>query len=88
MKIVAGLKAAAKSLASPPKAQSFRAAGKQIECPHCANVLFHKKRFSLSTASSAMSNTEWTDHEACVLICANCTRLEWFYDNLDEQPGA
>jgi len=34
MKIVAGLKAAAKSLVSGPKAESFRVAGKQVVCPH------------------------------------------------------
>ncbi len=82
MNIVAGLKAAAKSIATKPKAESFRAAGKLVECPHCENILFHKKKFSLNTAMSSLTGTEWTDREACVLVCANCSRIEWFYDDL------
>jgi len=82
MKIIAGLKAAAKSLSTGPKAESFRAAGKQCECPHCENVLFHKKKASLNTALSSLSGTEWYDHEACILVCANCSRIGWFYDDL------
>jgi predicted nucleic-acid-binding Zn-ribbon protein len=82
MNIVAGLKAAGKTLASGPKAESFRAAGKQIECPHCENILFHKKKVSLNTALSSLVNLEWTDREASVLVCANCSRIDWFYDDL------
>lgn len=82
MNIVAGLKAAAKSIVAAPKAQSFRVVGKQVECPHCENILFHKRKASLNTASSSLTNTEWTDHQASVLVCANCSRLEWFYDDL------
>jgi predicted nucleic-acid-binding Zn-ribbon protein len=87
MKIVAGLKAAAKALAKGPNAESFRADGKIIVCPHCENTLFRKKKVSLNTAWSAMASIEWTDHEACVLVCANCSRMEWFYDDLKpEKP--
>jgi hypothetical protein len=25
---------------------------------------------------------EWADREASVLVCANCSRIEWFYDDL------
>jgi len=89
MKIVAGMKAAAKSLVSTtksgslftgPKARSFHAADKQVECPHCENILFHQRKASLNTAVSSMTNTEWTDPEACILVCANCSRLLWFLD--------
>ena len=82
MNIIAGLKAAAKSLAAGPKAQSFRTAGKQVVCPQCENTLFRKGKASLNTASSSRSGTEWLDHEACVLVCANCSRIEWFYNDL------
>jgi hypothetical protein len=88
MNIVAGLKAAAKSLAAGPKAQSFRAAGKIVKCHHCENILFRKRKASLNTAASSLSGTEWTDHEACVLVCANCTRIEWFFDDLEPEPDA
>jgi uncharacterized protein len=87
MKITAGLKAAAKALVAGPKAESFRAGGKLIECPHCENVLFHKKKISLNTAFSSLANLEWTDREACVLVCANCSRIEWFYDDLTPEKA-
>jgi hypothetical protein len=84
MKIVAGLKAAAKAFVVP-KAQSFRAGGELVECAHCENVLFHKKKASLNTAFSSLTNTEWSDREACILVCANCSRIEWFYDDIEEE---
>lgn len=87
MKITAGLKAAAKSLVAGRKAESFRACGKLVECPHCENILFHKRKVSLSSAFSALTNTEWTDKEASVLVCANCSRIEWFYDDLDPEKA-
>lgn len=87
MKIVQGLKAAAKSLVSGPKAESFHAAGKQVECPHCENILFHKRKASLNTALSSLTNTEWTDRQACVLVCANCAHMVWFYDDLQSDKA-
>ena len=69
------------------KAQSFRAAGKLVECRHCENILFHKRKASLSTALTALVNLEWTDREACVLVCANCSRIEWFYDDLEAEKA-
>ena len=52
MKIGRRLKAAAANLLASPKAESFRAGGKLIECRHCENILFHKRRASLNTAVS------------------------------------
>lgn len=85
MKIVAGLKAAKKALVAGPKAESFRAGGKLVECAHCENVLFLKKKASLSTSFSSLTNTEWLDPQACILICANCSRIEWFNDELKKE---
>ena len=82
MKIAAGIKAAAKAFVSGPKAESFRAGGKIVECPHCENILFHKKKASLNTAWSSLTGTEWMDREACALVCANCSRIELFYEDL------
>jgi len=81
MNIAAGLKATAKSLTTAPKAESFRAGGKPIECPHCENILFHKKKASLNFAMS------WAKRQATVLVCANCSRLEWFYDDVEEEKA-
>ncbi len=75
------------SILPRPKAESFRAAGKLVECRHCENILFHKRKASLSTALTALVNLEWTDREACVLVCANCSRIEWFYDDLEAEKA-
>lgn len=88
MKIVAGLKAAAKALATGPRAESFHVAGKQVECPHCENILFHRRPVSLNTSLSSLTHTEWTDREASALVCANCSRIEWFYDELKPDPAS
>ena len=87
MKITRGIKAAAKALVSPPSADSYRAGGKLVECPQCANVLFRKKKASLNTALSALTHTEWSDQEACVLVCANCSRIVWFYDDVEAEKA-
>ncbi len=81
------MKAAAKAFVSDPKAESFRAAGKLVECRHCENTLFHKKKASLNTAFSSLAGTEWADKEVCVLVCANCSRMEWFYDDLKAEDA-
>jgi hypothetical protein len=88
MKIARGLKAAAKALVNAPAAESFHVAGKQVECPHCENILFHKREASLNTALSSLTHLEWTDREATVLICANCSRMEWFYDKVTADEPA
>lgn len=87
MRIAAGLKAAAKALVAGPKAQSFRAGGKVVECRHCENILFHKRKASLNTALSSLTSTEWADREACALVCANCSRIELFYDDLKPEDS-
>ena len=87
MNIGRGLKAAAKALVSGPKARSFRAGGKIVECRHCENVLFHQRKASLNTALSSLTSTEWSDREACVLVCANCSRMEWFFDDLHPEDA-
>jgi DNA-directed RNA polymerase subunit RPC12/RpoP len=87
MNIKRGLKAAAKSLFSPSKPESFRKAGKVIECPHCENILFRKRKGSLNTSASSLTGTEWLDHEAFLLICSNCSRIEWFHEEPENEKG-
>jgi RNase P subunit RPR2 len=69
------------ALLSGPKARSFRVVGKQVVCRHCENILFHDRKASLNTSASELFNVAWLDRQARVLICAHCTRLEWFHDS-------
>jgi hypothetical protein len=87
MNIKRGIKAAAKALVSGPRAKSYRAGGKLIECPVCENTLFRMRKASVSTAWSALTGMEWTDHEASILECANCSRMEWFYDEPEAEKA-
>lgn len=63
-----------------PKARSFRVEGKQVVCPHCENILFHDRKAALNTRATELLGVAWTDREATLLVCANCTRIEWFLD--------
>lgn len=69
------------ALFSGPAARSFHVEGKQVVCPHCENILFHDRRGSVNTAATELFNLAWSDRQARVLICANCSRMEWFYDD-------
>jgi hypothetical protein len=64
-----------------PAARSFRVEGKQVVCPHCENVLFHDRKATLNTRASEFFGFAWADRQAKLLICANCTRIEWFADS-------
>ncbi len=87
MNITKGLKAAAKAFVSGPKPESFRAGGKLVACSHCENILFHSKKASLNRAFSSLAGTEWLDKEACVLVCANCSKMEWFFEDLNAEEA-
>jgi RNase P subunit RPR2 len=69
------------ALFSGPGARSFRVANQQVVCRHCQNILFHDRKASLNTSASELFNVAWLDRQARILICANCSRLEWFHDD-------
>ncbi len=69
------------ALFSGSGARSFRVVDKQVVCPHCENILFHDRKATLNTRASELFNVAWADRQARVLICANCSRLEWFHDD-------
>ncbi len=80
-RVVAGMKAAAKALVTP-EPLVFRSDNKIVTCAHCNGLRFLKRRVSLNTAGSSLISAEWLDKEACALICARCTRIQWFYEDL------
>ncbi len=88
MKLIKGLKAAARALVSGAPAGAFTVGGRKVTCPHCGGTLFSKRRASLNTAASAATNTEWLDSEATVLVCASCSRLEWFLSPVEPEKSA
>lgn len=81
-KIVARLSAAAKALVTP-EPLIFRSAGKVVKCHHCSGLRFVKRSVSMNTGDSELLGVAFLDPEACVLVCAKCSRLEWFARALD-----
>jgi predicted nucleic-acid-binding Zn-ribbon protein len=75
-----GLKAAAKALVAAPPPAPVTIARRALVCPHCEGTRFVTTKVSLNTRGSSFLNVEWLDKEASVMICASCTRMEWFYD--------
>lgn len=61
---------------NPP--QNYDIAGKPVQCPHCANAIFVKRRILLNTRGATFFNFDWLNKEANVLTCTKCGRLEWF----------
>ncbi|MFT3694074.1 MAG: hypothetical protein QM831_13100 [Kofleriaceae bacterium] len=58
----------------------FVMSGKLVRCPHCEGELFFATKSSFHTAGQSLLNVEWLAKEVHVLVCADCTRLESFYD--------
>jgi DNA-directed RNA polymerase subunit RPC12/RpoP len=81
-RIIAGLKAGAKALVTP-EPQVFRSASKIVTCGHCGGHRFLKRRTSMNTAGSSLMQAEWLDKQACALVCARCTRIEWYDKDLE-----
>ncbi len=58
--------------------KSYNIAGKQVQCPHCAQTLFETRKILLNTRGATFFNFDWLNKGATVLTCVKCGRLEWF----------
>jgi len=85
MNILKGLKAGGKAFFSKEQPQCYAVAGRQVACPHCGSEEFFHRRASVHGATSSFFNMEWTAPRAHLLVCANCTRIEWFYTDPEEK---
>lgn len=52
--------------------------GKPVLCPHCHGTQFKADMAQLNTALATLLNLDWTNHSAVILICASCSRIQWF----------
>lgn len=57
---------------------SYQAAGKTIQCPHCGHDQFASRQILLNTRGATFFNFDWLNKGATVLTCQQCSRLEWF----------
>lgn len=71
-------KQAAKGFAKAMEGAEYEAAGKKIQCPHCASTAFATGEAQLNTAVMSLLSLDWLNKSATTLICANCGNIQWF----------
>ena len=59
-------------------ARGYSLAGRPITCPHCGHREFAPGSALLNTRVRTAFNIDWFDPSATILVCANCSRIEWF----------
>ena len=57
---------------------SYEAEGKTVTCPHCGNIHFSEGTAMLNTPGLTFIGLDWANRSATVLICKQCSRIEWF----------
>ena len=66
------------------KAKQFVVAGKTLACSCCACSEFIRSEAQLHTQGMTFFQLEWLGPRAYVLICSNCSRIEWFAKKPEE----
>ena len=56
----------------------YALADKPIQCPHCSGRVFQVGEGQLNTALMTFFKLDWLDESATVLICTNCSQIQWF----------
>ena len=56
----------------------YSVGGRPVRCPHCGERKFYPRTALLNTRARSAFNIDWADPGAAILICAECSRLEWF----------
>ncbi len=53
---------------------------KKLECHHCNNSIFFKKKAQLNTAVMTFFDLDFMNPSAEVFVCSNCKYLFWFLE--------
>ena len=61
----------------------YTIAGKTVRCPHCGHQKFTPGHALLNTKGRTFFNMDWADPSAATLVCADCSRIEWFAQEPD-----
>ena len=62
-----------------PRPMKFTAGDKKIKCPHCGcEDFFILNEVLLNTPGMTFMGLDWANKKADVLVCSNCSRLEWY----------
>jgi len=68
-------------------AMRYEAAGKQIICSHCGGDTFAKDYRLLNTKGASFFNFDWANRDAIILVCHDCSHIEWFYEEPEDYQG-
>lgn len=66
----------------------FVVAGKEVSCGCCGGREFITSEAQLHTQGMTFFQLEWLGKTVHVLICSNCSRIEWFAKKPEEATGA
>jgi hypothetical protein len=58
----------------------FRVGGVMVRCSHCGGEEFDTGSALLNTRGRTLLGIDFTDRGANLLICTQCTHVEWFVD--------
>ncbi len=81
------LKAGVTSLAEGTQPCGYSVAGRPVRCAHCGHEEFVPGRALLNTAARTFFKLDWTDPSATILVCAECSHIEWFAQEPDTTRG-
>lgn len=58
----------------------YSVAGMQVGCPHCGGKDFDEGTALLNTTGMTLLGLDWANRRASVLICTNCSHVDWFLE--------
>ena len=66
------------STAKPGGPHSYQVVGKPVICPQCGGSQFEEGSALLNTAGMTFLGLDWANKSATVLICSQCSHIQWF----------
>ena len=83
-RFIRGLKAGVAAFKQGADPREYSIAGRRVRCPHCGNARFAPARALLNTSGLTFLNFDWADPSATILVCSECSRIEWFAQKPDD----
>ena len=56
----------------------YEVEGRRVTCPHCGGQEFAEGSALLNTVGMTFLELDWANKSAHTLMCAQCSRIEWF----------
>ena len=79
-----GVKAGVKAFKEGASPAEFAIAGRAVKCPHCGERAFARGTALLNSRGRTLFGLDWVDPVATILVCAECSRIEWFAQEPEE----